>query len=306
MKVGFLYGGQGSQVAGMGLDFYEKEDIARDYYNSINIDKDVRKLSFFSSEEEIKITENTQVVLIAFQVMITKMLKSIGIKPDAAAGLSIGEFSALYAAGVLSDKDTLKIANFRGKVMTYISKNMECAMYAVMGMTEKELEDICTQSEEKGKVYISNLNTKNQIVISGEKSACLKAVELIENIGKRAVPLKVSGAFHTEYMNEASEKLREYFKDTEFKNENINVYFNLLGTKNMGMDIREIMALQVKRRVRFEDIIRNMINDGIDTFIEIGYGNIIKGFIKKIDRNVKVHSVSDYKSFEELKGVFNE
>ncbi len=302
MKVAFLYGGQGSQEVGMGYDFYENEKIAKDFYDNIKIDKDIKKLSFNSDKETLKNTENTQVVLVAFDILVTKILNGNKIYPDAVAGLSIGEFGALYASEVLKEEDVLKISEFRGEKMKNASKNIDTAMFAVMGVSEEELEKICKKnSDDINFVSISNLNTKNQIVISGERKSVLKAVEDIKTLGKRAIELNVSGPFHTKYMEDVSSSLKKYFKEIEFSKEKIDVYYNLLGNKNKdSLDTKEIMVRQVSECVRFEDILRNMIKDGIDTFIEIGYFGVLKGFIKKIDRGVKVYSISDYDSYKEL------
>lgn len=307
MKVAFLYGGQGSQKSKMGLDFYENSEVAKKYYDSININKDVKELSFFTDEEVLKQTENTQVVLVAFQIMVTKLLESKGIVADAVAGLSIGEYGALYASGVLSDEDALKVAELRGEAMKKSSENIDTLMYAIMGSTEEVVREVVEKnSSELNFTSISNLNCPGQIVISGEKSSVLSSVDQLKELGCRAIELKVSGPFHTEYMKQASEELEHIFKGINFKEEKIDLYYNLLGRKRDGEDIKEIMTNQVMQAVRFEDALKNMLEDGVDEFVEIGFNNVIKGFMKKIDRKIKVSTISTYEDYlkfvEEYKG----
>lgn len=298
MKLGFLYSGQGSQEVEMGKDFYENEDLAREFYNNINLEKDIKKLSFYSDEIDISKTENTQIILIAFQIMISDLLEKNNINPDAVAGLSIGEFAALYKSGVLSSEDTLKIAEFRGRKMSEISKHIDTSMYAVIGSKEEEINRVLEKyNNDKNFASISNINTKGQIVISGEKSIVDLAVIELKNLGKKAIKLKVSGPFHTDYMKYVSEDLNEYFENIDFFNEEIPVYYNFLGNKRNNENIKYLMTKQVKSTVRFEEDLKNMIDDGVDTFIEIGYFNILKGFVRKIDKNIKVYSISTYKTY---------
>lgn len=298
MKIAFLFGGQGSQEVSMGYDFYKNEKIAKDFYDSINIEKDVLKLSFFSDENTIRKTENTQVILVSYQAMVSDLLIKNNIIPDALSGLSIGEYSALYTSGVINKEDLLSIANFRGEEMKKSSEEITPLMYAVMGLSEEEINSICKKnSRDKKRVSISNINTKNQIVISGEEKAVENSVLDLKEKGARVIKLNVSGAFHTDYMNDASKKLEEYFKNINFNEEKIPVYYNLLGDKKDSEDIKEIMVKQVSNTVRFKEDLENMIKDGIDTFVEIGYFNILKGFVKKINRNVEIYSISDYESY---------
>lgn len=301
MKIAFVYGGQGSQEVAMGYDFYKEEEYSKKFYDSIKSSKDIKELSFFSDENEIKKTENTQVIMVAFQAMITDLLIENNIKPSFVSGLSIGEFSALYAADIINKEELLSIADYRGEEMKKASANIKTSMYAVIGLDEEKIEDICKKvSIDNKKVSISNINTKNQIVISGEESAVNSAVEEIEKLKARTIKLNVSGPFHTEYMLDVSKKLEEYFENIEFKEEKIPVYYNYLGNKKTTENTKDLMTKQVSSTVRFKEDLENMINDGVDIFIEIGFSNVIKGFIKKIDRKVKVYSISTYDTFKEL------
>ena len=297
MKICFLYGGQGSQKEKMGYDFYINSKIAKEFYDSAKTEKKPEEY-FSMNDENLRRTDNTQMALILYEMAVTKILKE-EIKPQAAVGLSIGEYAALNCAGILSDEDTVKIAGFRGKEM-YRANNFDSSMCAVLKMNQAEIENICKSVSDKNeRVEISNINTVNQIVISGHKNAVEKAVKEIEARNGRTVQLNVQGAFHTSYMKEVEEKLNSFFRNINFHNPEISVYYNLTGNME-NENIKGIMAKQVSHCVKFRDIIENLISDGFDTFIEIGFGKIISGFIRKIDRNVKVYSVSDYKSCEQL------
>lgn len=297
MKICFLYGGQGSQQEKMGYDFYLKNEIVKSFYDGVKIEKSI--MDYFNmNEDNLKKTDNAQMALILYEIALTKLLKE-RIKPSATAGLSIGEYAALYCAGILSEKDTVDIAQFRGKEMLK-AMDFESKMCAVMKTEEEELVKICNKSSLNNEIVeISNINTKNQIVISGHINAVNRALKELEKENKKTVELNVKGAFHTKYMNSVEESLRNYFKELDFKNSETDLYYNLTG--NIETDnIKEIMAKQVSQCVRFKDIINNLLNDGYDTFIEIGYSKVLNGFIKKINRNVKVYSISDYESYEQF------
>ncbi|RVU54833.1 ACP S-malonyltransferase [Anaerosphaera multitolerans] len=307
MKIAFLYGGQGSQKPGMGLDFYENSQAAKEFYDSIDIEKNVKELSFFSDEKTLKETENTQVALVAFQIMVTKLLKEKGISPDATAGLSIGEYGALYSSGVLRAEDALKIAEFRGEAMKKSSENIDTLMYAIVGSSEDIVSEVVTKhSDEKNFASISNLNCPGQIVISGERSAVLASVESLKEMGSKAIELKVSGPFHTEYMKDAAKELENFFKTVDFKVETVDMYYNLTGKQRSDEDVKEMMIKQVMRTVRFEDALKNMVKDGVDLFVEIGFNNVLKGFMRKVDRKIKVSTISTYDEYlkfvEEIQG----
>lgn len=301
MKPAFLYGGQGSQVPGMGHDFYEKEPLAKEFYDAISLEKDVKELSFFSGKEVLQQTNNTQVVLVAFQIMVTKLLKEKGIIPKATAGLSIGEYGALYAADVLNEKDALRIAEFRGNAMEECSRNIETEMYAILGTSEEEVsEELIHWNSGEKFAEISNLNCPGQVVISGEKAVVLGVVDTLKSKGKKALPLKVSGPFHTKYMAPAQVQLQGFFEEIEFQNEKTPVYYNVLGKKRSGEPIKELMTNQVSEAVRWQESIENMLQDGIDEFIEIGFNRVIRGFIKKIDRKAKIYSIATHDDFIHL------
>lgn len=306
MRIGFIYSGQGAQVAGMGKDFYENSDTAREFYDAIDSWTDIKKHSFEDSLEEISQTEITQIVLVAYHIMITDLLREAGILPDATIGLSIGEYSSLYAADVLSRDDAVKIALNRGRFMSAVTGNT--AMYAVLRAEEAEIAEVLAalnESAGEGKaVYIANYNCPGQIVISGDADTCSQAAAAFEERGIKTLRLNVSGAFHTPYMSPAAVQLAELFESMDFRRKSIPVFTNLTGKDDEIT--KEMMVNQVQSPVKFEQAVSNMLASGINLIIEIGYNNTIKNLIKRIDRKVKVLSVSDYASYLDLvKGVCN-
>ena len=231
----------------------------------------------------------------------------MGITPDYTAGLSIGEYSSLVAAKVLKPSDAVEIASIRGKAMTKASEKINTGMVAVMGSDIETIDEVVRSiSDKKDKVEIANLNCPGQVVISGEEGKVKEAVEILKEKGaRRAIPLNVSGPFHTSYMEPVSKELIELFKNYEFSNEEIPVVYNLLGNIRKDEDIKEIMSKQVMSSVKFQESIEYMISQGVDTFIEIGFGDVIKGFLKKIDRKLKVYSVNNLETIKFLEEELN-
>lgn len=312
MKLGFLYAGQGSQFVEMGLDFYNEYDEFKKIIDEIEIDFNLKELMFNGPKEELNITRYTQPIMVAFALGITKLLKEEGIKPKMVAGLSLGEYSALYGAEVLNAKDVIDLVNFRGKAMTEASKGLEVGMSAVLGLGKEAVMEACEKAKSITNLIVEavNFNCPGQIVISGDKVAVEKASELLKESGaKRCLPLAVSGPFHTIYMEPASKKLEEKFKDIKFNIEALKdteVVFNTIGRgKNQDETVEDLLKKQVMSSVLFEDSIRYMEQQGIDTIIEIGPGKVLSGFVKKTTQNIKfynIEKVEDYKKvIEEIK-----
>lgn len=310
MKICFLYGGQGSQKTGMGKDLYENYPVFKEFYDSLSTNFDLKDYSFNQSDEEISKTQYTQPLMVAFQIGITKILKDKGIVSDIVGGLSIGEYSALYTSGVITDKDAILIAEKRGIAMSK-SSNVSCKMMAIIGAPVDMVRDICEKVSEKTgyDVQISNLNCPGQIVMAGEANAIDEVVSILkENKIRKIIQLNVSGAFHTSYMQNASVELENIFKDIEFSVPKIDLGLNVDGkiydvNKYTKDDIKNIMVKQVKSTVYFEEELRNMISNGVDIFVEIGFSSVIKGFLKKIDSEKKVYEVY---SVETLENFVNE
>ena len=295
MNIAFIYAGQGSQKVGMGKDFYEEYPSFRETFDNAPVDFDLKSLCFDGPDEQLSQTQYTQPCMVAFAAAVTDILKAEGIEPKMAAGLSLGEYSALYAAGVFDKQTVISLAAFRGNAMTNAVSGLECGMVAVMGLDREPLLKACEEASSLGVVQICNYNCPGQLVISGEAAAVAKAAELASAAGaKRCVPLKVSGPFHTSLMTPAGDALREKFNDVNFGEMQIPVVFNAIGReKNDGQTIPQLLEKQVQSSVYFEDSIRYMTEQGIDTFVEIGPGKTLSGFVKKTVKGVKIYNIDD-------------
>lgn len=299
-KIGFVYAGQGSQVVGMGKSFYDNYELAKDIFDNIDLDIDVKKLCFEGPLEELSKTSNTQPCMVAVAVVATKLLKENGINPDYVAGLSLGEYSALNAAGVLSDQDAINLVRFRGQAMERAADGIESKMVAIIGLDRDLLNEAVNEASELGVVSIANYNCPGQLVIGGKANAVSKASELaLEKGARRAIPLNTSGPFHTKLLAPASDELKEKFKDVQFNEMQVPVIFNS-SAKELEADtsVASMLEKQVMSSVYFEDSVRYMIDNGVDTIIEIGPGKVLSGFIRKIDKSIKTYQVEDQASLE--------
>lgn len=299
-KIGFVYAGQGSQVVGMGKSFYDNYELAKDIFDNIDLDIDVKKLCFEGPLEELSKTSNTQPCMVAVAVVATKLLKENGINPNYVAGLSLGEYSALNAAGVLSDQDAINLVRFRGQAMERAAKGIESKMVAIIGLDRDLLNEAVNEASELGVVSIANYNCPGQLVIGGQADAVSKASELaLEKGARRAIPLNTSGPFHTELLAPASDELKEKFKDVQFKEMQVPVIFNSSAKElEAGVSVASMLEKQVMSSVYFEDSVRYMIDNGVDTIIEIGPGKVLSGFIRKIDKSIKTYQIEDQASLE--------
>lgn len=283
MKIAFLYAGQGAQHAGMGAELYEKEPAFRAAFDAGNLDFDRKKICFEDPDGLLIQTQYTQPCMTAVALGITDVLRENGIHPDYTAGLSLGEYAALYAAGVWNADITMETVAFRGRAMQKAAEGIECGMTAVLGMEEMELSACCREALAEGIVSICNYNCPGQLVIGGEKRAVEQAGALAKERGaRRCVPLAVSGPFHTSLMKPAGDALAEWFEKIPFGEMKVPVLFNCLGREKEEADsIRDLLVRQVQSPVRMEDTIRRLLELGVDTFVEIGPGKTLTGFVKK-------------------------
>ena len=311
MKTGFVYAGQGSQSVGMGQDFYNESELFRTTLDEAarnleaELGLDIKDLSFNGPLEKLSLTAYTQPAMVAFAVGVTKLLKAEGITPGFALGLSLGEYSALYAAGILSEEDVVKLVAKRGRFMTEAAEGLKVGMAAVLGLERSLIEECCKNvGKETGKVVSpANYNCPGQIVISGDLEAVEKASGLLKEAGaKRVLPLNVSGPFHTTLMKSAGDRLAKEMQGVTFNKGNVKVVYNAIGrTKNDDETVPALLEKQVQSPVYLEDSIRFMHGQGVDTFIEIGPGKVISGFIKKtLGPDVKIMNIDTY---EDLKAV---
>lgn len=299
-KIGFVYAGQGSQVVGMGKSFYDNYQVTRDVFDNIDLDIDIKKLCFEGPLEELSKTSNTQPCMVAVAVVATKLLKENGVVPDYVAGLSLGEYSALNASGVLDDQMAINLVRFRGQAMERAAIGIESKMIAIIGLDRELLNEAVDEASNLGVVSIANYNCPGQLVIGGEANAVIKASELaLEKGARRAIPLNTSGPFHTRLLVPASLELKEKFASVEFKEMKIPVVFNS-SAKELEADesVDKMLEKQVMSSVYFEDSVRYMIANGVDTIIEIGPGKVLSGFIRKIDKTIKTYQVEDQASLE--------
>lgn len=293
MSLAFLYAGQGSQHPGMGADLYEAHPAFRAVLDAAGVDFDLKTTMFTDPDGVLNLTEYTQPCMVAFAAGMTALLAERGIVPDYAAGLSLGEYSALPCAGVFTAPQAISLAAFRGKAMAAAAAGRPCGMTAVLGLDREKLQEACRQAAGAGVVEIANYNCPGQLVIGGEQAAVDKAAALAKELGaKRCLPLKVSGPFHTSLLAPAGDALREKFKETAFGAMRIPVLFNCLG-REMGPEdtIPALLEKQVQTSVYMEDTIRRLAELGVDTIVEIGPGKALSGFVKKTAPAIKTYAV---------------
>ena len=309
MKLAFVYAGQGSQHVGMGKDFYQEFTLFAQVFDHAPVDFDLKKLCFEGPEEQLSQTRYTQPCMAAFAVGVTDLLYQEGIRPQLAAGLSLGEYSALYAAGVFSRGTVISTVALRGRAMEEAAAGLDCSMTAVLGLDREKLQQACDGAAELGTVQICNYNCPGQLVIGGEKAAVDKAGELAKELGaKRCMLLKVSGPFHTRLMKPAGDALAAHFKTIDFRPMALPVYFNCLGgPMDAGDNIPALLERQVQSSVYWEDTIRRMEAEGVDTVVEIGPGKALSGFFKKTAPGIRtchIDTAADFHSvISALKGV---
>ena len=300
MKVAFLYAGQGSQHVGMGQDLYEQYPQFREIFDNAQLDFDLKKLCFEGPEETLSQTQYTQPCMVAFAAGVTAILRDAGIRPELAAGLSLGEYSALHAAGVFDARTAVSLVAFRGKAMAEAVTGRPCGMAAILQLDRDKLQAACDGASDVGVVEIANYNCPGQLVIAGDAAAVDKASLLAKEAGaRRVVPLKVSGPFHTSLMSPAGDALREKFKTVTFGEMDFPVLFNCKGdVMAEGDTIPALLERQVQSSVYMEDTIRRMAEMGVDTIVEIGPGKALSGFVRKTVKEIKTYPVETVKDLE--------
>lgn len=302
-KIAFMFPGQGAQYVGMAKDFYDTYEVSHQMFDlaSEASGLDIPALCF-EENENINITEYTQIAMVAAEVAICKVLEEKGIRPDVTAGLSLGEYGALVASGVLSPEEAFRVVRKRGIFMQEAVPSGG-AMTAVLGLDAEAIEKICDSVD--GQVSIANYNCPGQIVITGEEGAVAKAAEALAEAGaKRCVPLKVSGPFHSPMLKGAGEKLGEELTNVEIGDIKVPYLSNVTGEYVTDKSqVKDLLTKQVASSVRWQQSVERMIADGVDTFIEIGPGKTLTGFMRKINKDVKVlniEKVEDLVKLEEL------
>ena len=285
MKLAFLYAGQGSQHAGMGRDLYEAYPAFRRVFDAAALDFDLKTTCFDDPDGVINETQYTQPCMVAFAAGMTALLFEQGLRPAYAAGLSLGEYSALQAAGVFDAKTAIELTAFRGKAMAGAAAGIPCGMTAVLGLERDALQACCDEAGRQGLgvVQISNYNCPGQMSIGGQQAAVDACAGLAKAAGaKRCIPLKVSGPFHTSLMHPAGDALAGRFASVNFGLMAFPVLFNCLGREKAPSDsIADLLVRQVQSSVYMEDSIRRLAELGVDTAIEIGPGKTLSGLVRK-------------------------
>lgn len=299
MSTAFIFPGQGAQVVGMGKDFYEKYEESRGIFDKASelLGFDMKELCF-ENEKDINITEYTQPALLTVSVAILRVLEQKGIRPDVCAGLSLGEYCAMVASEVMSFEDAVKTVRQRGILMQEAVPLGVGAMCAVLGLDGETVNKVCQGVDD---VYVANYNCPGQIVISGKAEAVEQTAGLLKEAGaKRCMMLNVSGPFHSPLLREAGDKLAEVLKDVKLNDGFTIPYVTNVTAEyvNTTEEIRELLRKQVSSSVMWQQSVENMIAKGVDTFVEIGPGKTLAGFMKRINKEVRMVNIGSVEDLE--------
>ena len=304
-KIAFMFPGQGAQYVGMGKEFYDNNPKSREIFETASkaVGLDMEALCF-EENEDINITEYTQIAMLTAEVAMMQAVLDLGVKPDVTGGLSLGEYSALVASGVISFEECAKVVRKRGIYMQDEVPVGQGGMAAILAMDADKILEVLEQVD--GIVGIANYNCPGQIAISGEKAAVDKACELLKEAGaKRCVPLNVSGPFHSPMLKGAGEKLAVELKDVTINDIAIPYVTNVTGdfVKDKN-EVKDLLSAQVSSSVKWIQCVEAMLADGVDTFIEIGPGRTLSSFVKKINKDVTIINVDKYADLDKVKETF--
>lgn len=304
-KTAFLFAGQGPQHVGMGRDLYETYPFFREVIDGAHLDFDLRSLMFEGPDEQLSQTRYTQPCMVAFAAGMTAVLDELEIKPDYVAGLSLGEYSALAAAGVFEPQQAIQLAAFRGSAMARASEGRACAMVSILGLAREAVESAVelAAAAGQGTVEVSNYNCPGQTVIAGDASAVELAAAAARDAGaRRCIPLHVSGPFHTSLLHSAGDALHGRFKEEPFGEMRVSVLFNCLGHEmGAGDSIPALLERQVQSAVRMEDTIMRLVELGVDRVIEVGPGKVLSGLVRRCTKAIHCVSIETREDVESLK-----
>lgn len=299
-KIAFLFAGQGSQKIGMAKDLYENIEICKEVIDKGEdiLQMPIKEMMFNGSEDEIQATENAQPAIILESIAIMRALQEENIQATYTAGLSLGEYASLVYANVLSEKDALEVVKERGRIMGSSLPKGLGKMAAILKLDDEKVKELINKCSVKGIIEGVNYNCPGQIAIAGENEAIDMAILEAKEMGGKAVELKVSGPFHSSLLKNASEDFYEVLKDIEVKSPSLKVYSNYKGALYEDKDdIKMILKKHIMSPVYFEKILRDMMDRGVDTFIEIGPGKALSGFVKRINRKVRTFNIDSAETF---------
>lgn len=309
-RIAFIFPGQGSQAVGMGKAFYDAYPEIQEFFHEADqlLGKDISTIMFEGSKEKLTETENAQPALLLSSIAVHTLLVKEEVQPIMAAGHSLGEYSALVAAGAISFAEALPLVAKRGRLMEEAFPKGQGSMAAVLGMSQADIEAVLQRLPENEAVDLANLNCPGQIVISGSKEGIDKASALLKDSGaKRVLPLNVSGPFHSRLMKPANEQFSKELNEIDFKNASIPVYANVTAKPvTEKEEVKDLLIKQLYSPVRFEESIRGMIQEDIDAIVEVGNGKVLSGLVRKIDRGVKTFAVQDPASLDEFLSWYRE